>query len=101
MKRYIRTGWYTGEPSNFATTRSGRVRSYYSDPKNWREKQALIRDAVRDYSDVKCVGSTPWVMKYDLTGHGDIFTFDLWEDDASIDEQIAMLHDLINSLDVQ
>lgn len=97
MKRYIRSGWYTGEPSDFTTTKQGKVRSYYSNPNNWEENQTKVLELVKYCPSVKLKGVSSWKVLVSIPGEGE-FCFDLWEDDASIEQQMQNFIDTVSSL---
>ena len=99
MKRYVKA-WYVGEPAEYTTTKSGKTRSYYSNPDNWKEKQQDIIDYVNSiYHDDEYVISqliwnnpskTPWIVQYQskVTDNKDkYFKFDLWEDNEPLETQ--------------
>lgn len=85
MKRYIRSSAFVGEPSAWAS----KTRSYHDDPADWQDKQARIQEFIAglDLQGISPAGSSRWKMSYKAPD-GDKFTFDLWEDELSIDDQL-------------
>ena len=92
------TGWYVGEPSNFAQTKNGKTHSYYSNPENWQEKAKDITEFVKSMYEIYPVfyenfGSTHWVVQVQaITPEGEphvYFKFDLWEDEKPLEDQKA------------
>lgn len=89
-------GWYVGEPSEYAKTKDGKSRSYYSNPTGWKEKQQRILDFVKKVYEIypkfyENASATPWVvMAQAITPEGEprnYFKFDLWEDDEPLEDQ--------------
>ena len=85
-RKKVNSAWNVGEPSDY----SKKGRSYYSDPKDWQENSMRIRNYIRNKGfDAKEGVNTHWkYIWYDPEGSS--FTFDLWEDDMSIDAQLEL-----------
>ena len=99
MKRYIRC-WYVGEPETYTTTKHGEVRSYFENPKDWKSKQSTIFKFMKKFPSVQFAGSSPWVVNFRIPGENDIFSFDLWEDDESIEQQMQHFADIASTLEI-
>ena len=91
MKRYIRSGWYVGEPDTY-DKKTGR--SYYSNPKDWKDKLEAVKQVLEPFEDVLELGSrSSWGCNIDeVSPKGEhwptVYKFDYWEDKKPFDEQL-------------
>ena len=90
----VSASWYVGEPSDYG--RGGH--SVYSNPKGWEAKRDKIREYIEaGLYDVRPGTCTPSTYMIQSKVDGSYFKFDLWEDDATIDEQIDAFDDWVLS----
>lgn len=105
MKRYIRSqtinAWYVGEPSDYDPKTK---RSYYSNPKDWKDKLAEVEHVLEPYESHLALGSrSPWgceiVQRAPKGQHWPrVYYFDYWEDNMPFGQQIAEFTDIAEGI---
>ena len=87
----MRGDFYVGEPSSYA--KNGR--SYYSNPKDWREKHEKTVAFLKD-KGCNMQASSPWCSIWTLPNGESDWKIDYWEDDFSLEEQLYGVDEYIS-----